>query len=298
MNLQKYVLNQMQCHYWTPEQIAGSLKNRQSDLKSVSHETIYAWLYNGSLRKEKYWKFLTRRKAKRGLRKSLKFCKSRIPNRTSIHDRPKIVDEKQDFGHWEGDLMSFMKNTQYILVLRERITMLTLSVVLRNKTAIETAQAVNSLLRKIPKKARKTLTFDNGTEFTNHGAVSKKLGLDVYFCDAYASWQKGGIENSNGRLRRDLPRNTNVKTMKKEEFDEILDNYNDTPRKNLKWFTPNEVFHKKLICVAVTSHKGNQGKGQSMPFARPYYMGVIRVKVGSYFRRSALKISTLPLTRL
>jgi len=218
--LQHYVLNQMQCHYWTPEQISGYLKHRQTALKSVSHETIYAWLYHGSLKREKYWKFLTRRKVKRGLRKSIKGCKSRIPNRVPICDRPKIVDDKQEFGHWEGDLMSFMKNTQYILVLRERKSMLTLSAVLPNKMAVETAKTAIDLLNKIPKKARKTLTFDNGTEFTNHAAISKKTGLDIYFCDPYASWQKGGIENSNGRLRRDLPRNTDVKTIKKEDFDE------------------------------------------------------------------------------
>lgn len=251
IELQKYVINQMQCHYWTPEQIAGYLKNRQTELKSVSHETIYAWLYNGSLKREKYWGFLTRKKRKRGLRKSKKFCKSRIPNRVSIHDRPKIIDEKIEFGHWEGDLMSFMKNSQHILVLRERTSMLTRSAVLPNKTAAETAKAINLIFNKMPKKALKTITFDNGTEFTNHEDVSKKSGLDIYFCDPYSSWQKGGVENSNGRLRRDLPRSTDVKAMRKEEFDEVLDNYNDTPRKNLNWLTPNEIFQKNLTCVAL-----------------------------------------------
>lgn len=77
------------------------------------------------------------------------------------------------------------------------------------------------------------------------------MGLQSYFCDPYASWQKGGVENTNGRLRRDLPRSTNIKDMHQEDFDETIDNYNSTPRKSLKWFTPLEVFNKNLIRVAL-----------------------------------------------
>jgi IS30 family transposase len=247
--LKEFVRTQLMCHYWTPEQIAGHLKHKQTSLKSVSHETIYTWLYQKPQREEKLWKFLARHKAKRGLRKSHAAGTSRIPNRVSIHDKPKVG--KKVFGHWEGDLMSFLKNSQHILVLREKKTMFTLSLPLPSKTARDTAALVTSLMNKIPPNARKTLILDNGLEFAKHEQWLKELNLPSFFCDPYSPWQKGGVENTNGRLRRDLPRKTDVKSMKKEDFDEVIENYNSTPRKKLKWKTPIELFNKNLNRVAL-----------------------------------------------
>ena len=244
LKLQQYVKEKMINHFWTPEQIAGSLKIGEENLPYVSHETIYSWIYSKDQRSEKLWKYLPRLRSKRGLRKSKGKGGSRIQNRVSIHQRPNI---DQEFGHWEGDLMSFKKNTQYILVLRERLTMLTLSLVLSNKSADVTKEGVLALLENIPSKAKKSITFDNGTEFANH----YQIGIPTYFCDPYASWQKGGVENSNGRLRRDLPRYVDVKKMRKDDFDETLENYNSTPRKKLGWLTPYQVFHKNLQFVAL-----------------------------------------------
>jgi IS30 family transposase len=149
--------------------------------------------------------------------------------------------------------MSFKKNSQHILVLRERKTMFTLSLPLPSKKSCSTAQAIIDVMEDIPPEARKTLTLDNGGEFAKHTEVSNILGIKSFFCDPYASWQKGGVENTNGRLRRDLPRNTNVKVMSQEEFDENIDNYNDTPRKSLKWHTPDEEFRKNLNRVALAA---------------------------------------------
>ena len=250
-DLQEFVLEKLQCHYWTPEQIAGYLTHRQKKLHSISHETIYAWIYQKAQKEEKLWKFLPRHKAKRGLRKSKGAGKSRIPGRVSIDERPNVGKKRKIFGHWEGDLMSFKKNSQHILVLRERKTMLTRSVPLPSKKSVSTAQSMIDLMKAIPPEARKTLTLDNGGEFAKHAEVDKALGLKSYFCDPYASWQKGGVENTNGRLRRDFPRNTNIKNMSQEDFDENIDNYNSTPRKSLKWLTPLEAFNKNLNRVAL-----------------------------------------------
>lgn len=251
LGLQAFVLDKLQCHYWTPEQIAGFLSHRQSKLRALSHETIYTWLYQPTQKKQKLWKFLPRHKAKRGLRKSKGAGVSRIPERISIHERPHIGKQRKAFGHWEGDLMSFKKNSQYILVLRERKSMLTLSAPLPSKSSQDTALAMLALLTKIPSKARKTITFDNGGEFAKHMMIVNALKIQSYFCDPYASWQKGGIENTNGRLRRDLPRSTNVKQMSCEDFDENIDNYNSTPRKSLHWRSPLEEFNTNLSRVAL-----------------------------------------------
>jgi IS30 family transposase len=249
--LKDFVMTQLCCHYWTPEAIAAWLKHRQSKIKSISHESIYAWIYQPSQKKEKLWKFLPRHKSKRGLRKSNGTGASRIPNRVPIQDRPPHIDKKREFGHWEGDLMSFQKNSQHILVLRERKTMFTLSSPLPSKKAKTTAQKLIHLMKDLPKKARKTMTLDNGGEFAAHNEWSSELGLLSFFCDPYASWQKGGVENTNGRLRRDMPRKTNIHQLSQEDFDENILNYNTTPRKSLGWLTPLEAFNKNLYRVAL-----------------------------------------------
>ena len=245
------MITKLCCHYWSPEAIAGWLSSQQKEIRSISHESIYAWIYQKSQKKDKLWKFLARHKAKRCLRKSKGAGMSRIPNRVSIHDRPKIIDSKKEFGHWEGDLMSFMKNSQHILVLRERISMFTLSVVLLGKKAESTARKLIELMKALPSLARKSLTIDNGGEFAAHITWMEELGIPSYFCDAYASWQKGGVENTNGRLRRDMPRNTNIERLTREDFDENILNYNTTPRKALGWLTPLEVFNRNLESVAL-----------------------------------------------
>jgi IS30 family transposase len=250
-SLREFVLTHLQCHYWTPEQIAGWLQHRQTELPSVCAETIYAWIYKAQQRKEKLWKFLPRHKAKRGLRKSNLAKVSRIPNRISIHDRPKVVNNKRHFGHWEADLVSFRKNSQHMLVARERKTMFTFASRLPTKRAVDTSDNLISFMSKLPKKARKTITYDNGGEFSAHERVSQAVEMSAFFCDPYASWQKGGVENTNGRLRRDMPRDTDIHTMTQEEFDENILNYNMTPRKSLGWFTPLEAFQKNLSGVAL-----------------------------------------------
>jgi len=102
--------------------------------------------------------------------------------------------------------MSFRKNSQHMLVLRERKTMFTQSIPLDSKRVLSTATALIALMEKIPVNARRSLTLGNGGEFAGHESWFKALGLPSFFCDPYASWQKGGVENTNGRLCRDFPR--------------------------------------------------------------------------------------------
>lgn len=242
--LADFIKNKLTHHYWSPEQISGYLRVNDMKFASMSHETIYQWIYSKEQRKEKLWKFLPRHKSKRGMRHSRGKRGSRIPHRVSVHERPDI---KGQFGNWEGDLMSFQKNSQHILVIRERVSMLTFSCVLENKTTTEVIKRLEELIEPIPKNCLKTFTFDNGTEFSDH----HKLGIKTYFCDPYSPWQKGGVENTNGRLRRDLPRWLDVKNMDEDDFDEIIENYNTTPRKTLGFQTPLTVFQKNLQIVAL-----------------------------------------------
>ena len=245
LELQQFVVDHLCSFQWSPEQIAGYLKHRQTKLRSASHETIYAWIYTKP--KEKLWRHLLRRKAKRFFRKYRNAGASRLPGRTSIHDRPECIG----FGHFEGDLMSFRKGTQNMLVFHERKTRFIQAMRLTNKTAQVTAAAGLKLLKRLPKERLKSLTLDNGGEFAKHTEWVQKLGLQTYFCDPYASWQKGGVENSNGRLRRDLPRKTDLHALTEEAFDEIILTHNLKPRKCLNWINPLEAFHQNLYNQSV-----------------------------------------------
>lgn len=250
--LSSFVTERLSCNSWTPEQISGYLKWCQDELPYVCHETIYQWVYSPSQKAEKWYKYLTRHKTKRGLRKSHGSGESRIKDRVSIHERPKEIDQNRTFGHWEADLMSCQKNKQFMLVLRERLTMFVKSVRLPNKTAEATSKAIINLISDLPEQARQSITYDNGTEFAFHTKVKEALGgLKSFFCDPYAPWQKGRVENSNGRLRKDFPRKINLQKMTDEDFDESIENYNLTPRKGLKWFNPNQVFQKNINRVAL-----------------------------------------------
>lgn len=248
-DLRAYVIDHLCSFGWTPEQIAGALKTREPALGYVCHESIYAWIYSHGSKKIKLWKHLKRHKAKRGLRKSRGSGVSRIPQRISIHERSAVINSRNEFGHWEGDLMSFLKNSQHMLVLRERKSYYIVSRRLKRKTAEETSRSGLSLLQKLPEDAVKSMTLDNGGEFAAHTLWRDSLKINTYFCDPYASWQKGGIENSNGRLRHDLPRKTDIHSMTEEDFDEVIWNYNTTPRKTLGWKTPLEVFTEMLAAA-------------------------------------------------
>ena len=157
--LQTFIRNQLSCHFWHLKQIAGHLKHRQDELPYVSHETIYKWLYAPAQKGEKLFKYLTRRQSKRGYRSGKNAFQGRIKDRVSIHERPVEINENKTFGHFEADLMSCLKNTQFILVLRERTTMFVKSIRLPNKTAHETNQAIIQLMHDLPSGARKSITY-------------------------------------------------------------------------------------------------------------------------------------------
>ena len=128
----------------------------------------------------------------------------------------------------------------------ERKTRLTLMARLSGKTAGETVSAIMALFKRLSPEMRRSATFDNGAEFSQHVLLRGALSATTYFCDAYASWQKGGIENANGRIRRWLPRQTDLDEVTDEDIQEIALNMNTTPRKCLCFSSPLEAFIKEL----------------------------------------------------
>ena len=245
--LRATVLARLQ-HGWSPQQVAGRLA-REQHRKILSHETIYRFIYAQIARKKEYaWRhYLPQAKAKRG-RRSYKGRSpaSFIALRRPLAERPGAVADRRTPGHWEADLMLFRTYGQAILTLHERHSRLLLAARPPGKAATPIARAMTALLAPLPPTWRQTVTFDNGTEFARHYDLHA-LGLETFFCDTHAPWQKGGIENAIGRLRRTLPRKTDLATLSEAHFTRLVQTYNNTPRKCLGYQTPAEVFRNHLL---------------------------------------------------
>src|ERR1700746_2579109 len=163
----------------------------------------------------------------------------------SIHQRPKNIDARTEAGHWEGDLI-ICKRTRPVLVLHERKSRVTLAARLAGKTAAETISVMLAIFARIKPALRKSITFDNDTAFAQHGLLQSMRAMATWFCDAYASWQKGGVENANGRLRRWLPRHIDIDRLSDAEIQDIVIPANLTPRKCLGFKTPFQAILKEL----------------------------------------------------
>ncbi|MGH7869136.1 MAG: IS30 family transposase, partial [Candidatus Dormibacteraceae bacterium] len=236
---------------WSPEQIAGRLR-RTYGHSVISHESIYRFIYHRSAQKDYWHRLLPRRKSRRGRLgsrggSSVLHLQHRVP----IHDRPPQANDRTHPGPWEADLMLFRKYGQAVLVLPERSSRHLRLSRQPNKAAHPVAQSLLRLLEPLPPSLRQSLTFDNGTEFAAHYLLTQQLGLPTFFCDAHKPWQKGGIENAIGRLRRLLPRKTDLATLRPELLDACVLRYNNTPRQCLRFLTPHEAFAYASSTVAL-----------------------------------------------
>jgi IS30 family transposase len=232
----------------SPEQVAGRLAKDEGH-GVVSYETIYRFLYAQIVRtKDCSWRhLLPRGKWQRGRRWSGKRSSaSFIARRRPISERPLSALDRQTPGHWEADLMLFTSTGQALLAVHERHTRLLLAVRLSGKAAEPVAHAMVELLKTLPEPWRQSVTCDNGIEFARHYHLHAHH-IQTFFCDPYAPWQKGGIENAIGRLRRTLPRKTDLATISEAHFRALIQQYNNTPRKCLDFRTPAELFWEKLL---------------------------------------------------
>ena len=133
-----------------------------------------------------------------------------------------------------------------MLVLHERKSRVTLAARLAGKTAAETISVMLAVFARLDPALRKSITFDNDTAFAQHALLRTMRAMTTWFCDAYASWQKGGVENANGRLRRWLPRQIDIDKVSDEEIQNIVMTANLTPRKCLGFKTPLQAILKEL----------------------------------------------------
>jgi len=169
-----------------------------------------------------------------------------IKNRVSIDKRPEIVDTKQRFGDWEIDTIIGENNKGAIVTMVERKTAFMMMEKLpKGKNAQELAKVVIRLMFAYKEKVH-TMTSDNGTEFAEHQKIAQKLKIEFFFTNPYASWEKGLIENTNKLIRQYIPKKINFETINQQQIKEIQSKINNRPRKNLKFYSPNEIFYRFL----------------------------------------------------
>jgi IS30 family transposase len=235
----------------SPEQIAGRLALEHGRV-IISHESIYRFIYHRLAQKDYWHRLLPRHKLRRGHRRHkggspASFIKQRRP----ITERPAEVEGRKVPGHWEADFMLFARYGQGVLVLHERQTRFNIAQRPVDRKAVRTASTITRRLGRLPQAMRKTVSFDNGTEFAEHHRLHKALGVQTFFCDPHSPWQKGGVENSIGRLRRYLPRKTDLNSITAADLKRYVQRLNDTPRKCLDFKTPAEAFSKLKSIVAL-----------------------------------------------
>ena len=234
---------------WSPEQVAGRLA-REAGHSVISYESIYRFIYRQMARKKDYaWRhYLPRRKSKRGWRRrrDRRSATVFIQQRRPLSERPPAAADRSAPGHWEADLMHFGNRGPAVLALCERRSRLLLLRRTPGKAAEPVANLLAQTLRTLPPGWRRTATFDNGTEFARHYRLHA-LGVATFFCDVWSPWQKGGVENAIGRLRRWLPRRTDLASLPARRLTAVARAHNNTPRKCLGYRTPAEIFANEVL---------------------------------------------------
>jgi transposase, IS30 family len=249
--LQSYVLEKLRLN-WSPQEIARRLKrDYASDMTMrISHESIYTYIYclpRGSLKKE----LVSCLRQERKLRHNRKNSHSRrgaIQDAISIDERPSEVADRIVPGHWEGDLIMGSKRSNSALgTLVERTTRYLLLVPLEKHDAYTVRLEFAKAVKTIPRRLKKTLTYDRGSEMAQHKLFTKDTKIQVYFADPYSPWQRGTNENTNGLLRQYFPKGIDFKTVSKKEILWVQDQVNDRPRKALDFLKPDEAFSELLL---------------------------------------------------
>ncbi len=239
LNMKRYIDDKLINHQWSPEQIKGRCD--YEGITMVSVERIYQYIYENQAQNGTLYLHLRTARRHRKKRLNRKHQRGQIPNRVMINKRPEIVNTKQRFGDWEVDTIIGKNHKTAILTATERKSQFELMVKTNGtKAASITKQMINLL---VPFKAFvKTITSDNGKEFTNHQIIAEKLQTDFYFADPYSPWQRGLNEYNNKLIRQYLPKKTDFNLISNKTINMIISKLNNRPRKLLGYKTPNEVF--------------------------------------------------------
>jgi IS30 family transposase len=232
---------------WSPDQIAGRSKMdfAQQPAQQISRQTIYTWIGQQGA-DEGRWRALLRRGVPRPKKERFLGC-------VSITGRPTVVDRRRRYGDWEGDTVVGTMHRNGILTTVERKSGYLRMAKLANLKADTVVQGARRSLGDLPPALRRTLTLDNGTEFAQHGKLSRHLQLAVYYAKPYCAWQRGTNENTNGLLRQYFPKGTDLSRHSADDLAAVAAALNSRPRKTLDWKTPAEAFNNYVWSASHTT---------------------------------------------
>ena len=240
---------------WSPEQISVMLRRQFPDHPEmqVSHETIYQSIYvqgRGALRRELAACLRTGRALRKPRRKDGE-RRGKIPGMVMISERPAEVQDRAVPGHWEGDLITGAGNKSAIGTLVERSTRFVLLLHLPDGHGADAVAAqMTEVMATLPAALRRSLTWDQGSEMTNHAQVAAATDLEIYFCDPHSPWQRGSNENTNGLLRQYFPKGTDLSVCDRGDLEAAAAELNARPRKTLGWKTPAQALDEVLAAAA------------------------------------------------
>jgi IS30 family transposase len=230
--------------YWSPEQISNRLKAEKSPIQ-IGCSTIYRGIYAKMLPEGCLYQLRIRGRRYYGRKKNSRCGKLSIEY--TIHDRPKEVNLRQVYGHWESDTVRGTRNTGCIGTHVERKSRYCVLLKLENRSTKSFITATTEAFMKIPAGKCHSFTVDHGKEFSGHRKLAKALNCKVYFADPNCPNQRGTNENTNGLLRQFAPKRRSFSNITQADVDRIAHLLNTRPRKCLNWKTPYEVFFDRKL---------------------------------------------------
>jgi transposase, IS30 family len=245
--LRDLVIERLKAH-WSPEQIAGRLLADGVSPIRICPETIYRLVYCKEDHGLGLYRYLSEARRKRQPRGSRRPRNNVFPADCKISQRPEIIGNRSQFGHWEGDLLIFKRELGHAnlasLVERKSRYMVVIKNDSRHSQPI--TDKIISAFSLLPASASRSFTFDRGTQFAGFSALEDGMGAKSWFCDPCAPWQKGAVENTNKRIRRFMPGDTDLSGVTQQHLVDLAKHLNTQPRKCLRYKTPAEVFTAHL----------------------------------------------------
>jgi IS30 family transposase len=235
---------------WSPQQIAAWLRDQhpENPERWVSHETIYRSLFvqaRGALKKELLGHLRSKRRIRRPRHAVDGRQGERIADAIPIRERPAEAEDRAVPGHWEGDLVEGARGT-FIATLVERRSRFVILVKLTEKRTDIVVDALIKAVRRLPASLRKSLTWDRGSELTEHARFTVATDVKVHFCDPYSPWQRGSNENTNGLLRQYYPKGMDLSGVSQAQLDIVARKLNTRPRETLDWKTPAHILETSV----------------------------------------------------
>jgi IS30 family transposase len=242
---QEYVAQGL-ASYWSPDEISGRVHYQSPDEpeRHIGRQTIYNWIEQQEPQERAEWKAGLRRRGKRPRKKP--------PNpedsakQAAIANRPAVINQRRRIGDLEGDTVLGPAGTGGLVTLVDRRSRYTILTKVKNKEARRVRRRIEKRLRPLTAQQRRSITFDNGTEFADCQRLENNLGVQLYFAEPGRPYQRGTNENTNGLVRQFYPKGTDFREVSHADVARTEDLLNDRPRACLGYRTPREVFFEQF----------------------------------------------------